>query len=51
MHWFEKTYVFGVDGEFKETIVFWKRQVDDIFFCLEGHQKGFKTVCLEAEWF
>ena len=22
MHWFEKTYVFGEDGEFKENIVF-----------------------------
>ena len=36
MHWFEKTYVFGEDGEFKENIVFWKRQVDDIFFIWRG---------------
>ena len=36
MHWFEKTYVFGEGGEFQENIVFWKRQVDDIFFVWRG---------------
>ena len=36
MHWFEKTYVFGEDSKFKENIVFWKRQMDDIFFIWKG---------------
>ena len=32
MHWFEKTYVFNEDSCFKENLVFWKRQMDDVFF-------------------
>jgi hypothetical protein len=36
MHWLEKTYVFGEDSRFKENIVFWKRQMDDIFFIWKG---------------
>ena len=36
MHWFEKTYVFNEDGQFRNKILFWKRQMDDIFFCLES---------------
>ena len=48
MHWFEKTYIFGEDGEFKENIVFWKRQVEDIFLYMEGHKRGVRTICLEA---
>ena len=36
MHWFEKTFVFGDNSNFKENIVFWKRQVDDLFFIWKG---------------
>ena len=36
MHWFEKTFVFGEDSNFKENIVFWKRQMDDVFFIWKG---------------
>ena len=32
MHWFEKKYVFNEESTFKKNIVFWKRQMDDIFF-------------------
>ena len=32
MHWFKKTFVFGEDSKFKERIVFWKRQMDNVFF-------------------
>ena len=32
MHWFERTYVFNDNNQFKDNIVFWKRQVDDILF-------------------
>ena len=39
MHWFEKKYVFGENGEFKENNVFWKRQVDDIYFILKGSKE------------
>ena len=39
MHWFKKTYVFGEDSRFKENIVFWKRQMDDIFFVWKGAKK------------
>ena len=30
MHWFEKNYVFNEDSRFKDNIVFWKRQMDDV---------------------
>ena len=33
MHWFEKTHIFNKDGEFRNNIVFWKRQMDEIFLC------------------
>jgi len=33
MHWFEKEYVFNEDSRFKGNIVFWKRQMDDVFLC------------------
>ena len=36
MHWFEKTYVFNEESTFKKNIVFWKRQMDDIFFIWRG---------------
>ena len=36
MHWFEKTYVFNEGSKFKDKIVFWKRQMDDIFFIWRG---------------
>ena len=39
MHWFEKTYVFNEDGEFRDNIVFWKRQMDDIFFVWKGSKE------------
>jgi len=36
MHWFEKTYVFNEESRFRKNIVFWKRQMDDIFFVWRG---------------
>ena len=36
MHWFEKNYVFNEDSRFKDNIVFWKRQMDDVFFVWRG---------------
>ena len=36
MHWFEKSYVFNEDSRFKNNIVFWKRQMDDVFFVWRG---------------
>jgi hypothetical protein len=36
MHWFKKTFVFGEDSNVKENIVFWKRQMDDVFFIWKG---------------
>ena len=36
MHWFERTYVFGENSSFRDKIVFWKRQMDDIFFVWNG---------------
>ena len=39
MHWFEKTFVFGEDSKFKERIVFWKRQMDDVFFIWKGSKE------------
>jgi hypothetical protein len=32
MHWFEKTFVFGEGSNLKDNIVFWKKQMDDVFF-------------------
>ena len=46
MHWFEKEYVFNEDGHFKGNIVFWERQMDDVFFVWRG-KGGFRTVCVE----
>ena len=39
MHWFEKTCVFNKDSHFKEPIVFWKIQVDDVFFMWRGKKE------------
>ena len=39
MHWFGKTYVFNEGGEFRNNIVFWKRQMDDVFFVWKGSKK------------
>jgi len=39
MHWFERTYVFNETGEFCDNIVFWKRQMDDIFFVWKGSKE------------
>jgi len=39
MHWFEKTYIFNEDSRFKENIVFWKRQMDDVFFVWRGKKE------------
>ena len=39
MHWFERTYVFNETGEFRDNIVFWKRQMDDIFFVWKGSKE------------
>jgi len=39
MHWFEKTYMFNEDSRFKENIVFWKRQMDDVFFVWRGKKE------------
>ena len=36
MHWIEKTYVFDEESRFKKNIVFWKWQMDDIFFVWRG---------------
>ena len=36
MHWFEENYVFNEGSRFKDNIVFWKRQMDDIFFVWRG---------------
>ena len=36
MHWFERTYVFGENSSFRDKIVFWKRQMDNIFFVWNG---------------
>ena len=49
MHWFERTYVFNETGEFRDNIVFWKRQMDDIFFCMERQQGGIGAVCVEVK--
>ena len=38
MHWFEKKYVFNEESTFKKNIVFWKRQMDDIYLHLEGNK-------------
>ena len=50
MHWFEKTYIFNEDSRFKENIVFWKRQIDDVFFLCEGKAGRFGVVCMAVEW-
>ena len=39
MHWFEKEYVFNEDSRFKGNIVFWKRQMDDVFFVWKGKKE------------
>ena len=39
MHWFEETHIFKEDGEFSNNIVFWKRQMDDIFFVWKGSKE------------
>ena len=39
MHWFEKEYVFNEDSRFKGNIVFWKRQMDDVFFVWRGKKE------------
>ena len=39
MHWFGRTYVFNETGEFRDNIVFWKRQMDDIFFVWKGSKE------------
>ena len=39
MHWFEKNYVFNEGSRFKDNIVFWKRQMDDIFFVWRGKKE------------
>jgi len=39
MHWFEKEYVFNEDSRFKGNIVFWKRQMDDVFFVWRGKRE------------
>ena len=39
MHWFERTYVFNDNNQFKDNIVLWKRQVDDIFFVWKGSKE------------
>ena len=39
MHWFEKTYVFNEDNQFRDNVSFWKRQVDDIFFVWKGSKE------------
>ena len=39
MHWFEKEYVFNEDSHFKGNIVFWKRQMDDVFFVWRGKKE------------
>ena len=36
LHWFEKTHVFGEESRFRKNIVFWKRQMGDIFFVWRG---------------
>ena len=36
MHWFEKTYVYGEENRLRKNILFWKRQMDDIFFVWRG---------------
>ena len=51
MHWFEKTYVFGENGEFKENIVFWKRQVDDIFFIWRGTKEDLELFVWKLDGF
>ena len=53
IHWFEKSYVFNEDSQFKNNIVFWKRQMDDVFFfgggkkmiwsCLSGFLNGIEN--------
>ena len=44
MHWFERTFVFNESGEFRNNIVFWKRQMNDIF--LFGTAVGMTWSCL-----
>ena len=39
MHWFEKKYVFGESSTFRDNIVFWKRQMDDVFFVWRGSKE------------
>ena len=39
MDWFERTYVLNDNNQFKDNIVFWKRQVDDIFFVWKGSKE------------
>ena len=39
MHWFEKNYVFNEGSRFKDNIVFWKRQMDNIFFVWRGKKE------------
>ena len=39
MHWFEKEYVFNEDSRFKGNIVFWKIQMDDVFFVWRGKKE------------
>jgi len=50
MHWFEKNYVFNEGSRFKDNIVFWKRQMDDIFFVWRGKEEGgFRVFCVDSE--
>ena len=44
MHWFEENHVFK--EEQKEKLVFWKREMDDIFFVW----RGTKDVLKEFVW-
>jgi len=39
MHWFEKKYIFDENSTFKHNIVFWKRQMDDVFFIWRGSKE------------
>ena len=47
MHWLEKKYVFGESSTFRDNIVFWKRQMDDVFFVWRGARK---IICLALKW-
>jgi len=49
MHWFEKNYVFNEGSRFKDNIVFWKRQMDDIFFVWRGKKEDLEFFCVDSE--